>query len=48
VSDLFPGLIEKSIDYGILETGIRDAIKEMGLEDVDGEFIFYVYNLLFI
>jgi hypothetical protein len=40
VSDLFPGLIEKPIDYGILEMGIRDSIKEMGLEEVDGEFSF--------
>lgn len=40
VSDLFPKLIEKPVDYGILEAGIRRSIKQMGLEDVDGKFTF--------
>ncbi|RLU27110.1 hypothetical protein DMN91_000909 [Ooceraea biroi] len=35
VSDLFPGFIEKPVDYGILETGIRKSIRQMGLEDVN-------------
>lgn len=40
ISDLFPGLIEKPVDYGILEAGICSSIKQMGLENVDGEFSF--------
>ncbi|KYQ60378.1 Dynein heavy chain 1, axonemal [Trachymyrmex zeteki] len=44
VSDLFPGIIEKPVDYGILETGIRRSIKQMGLEDVD-DFVRKVVQL---
>lgn len=38
VSDLFPGLIEKPVDYGILEADIRKSIRQMGLEAVNGKF----------
>ncbi|XP_039313454.1 dynein heavy chain 1, axonemal [Solenopsis invicta] len=44
ISDLFLNIIEKSVDYGILETGIRSSIKQMGLEDVD-EFVRKVLQL---
>ncbi|XP_011707083.1 PREDICTED: dynein heavy chain 1, axonemal-like, partial [Wasmannia auropunctata] len=44
VSDLFPGLTEKPVDYGILETSIRRSIQQMGLEDVD-DFVRKVVQL---
>ncbi|KYM92457.1 Dynein heavy chain 1, axonemal [Atta colombica] len=44
VSDLFPKLIEKPVDYGILEAGIRRSIRQMGLEDVD-DFVRKVVQL---
>ncbi|KAM0726282.1 Dynein axonemal heavy chain 1 [Formica fusca] len=44
VSDLFPGLIEKPVDYGILEAGIRKSIRQMGLEDVN-DFVRKVIQL---
>lgn len=40
VSDLFPGLVEKEVDYEILEAGIRKSIGQIGLQDVNGEFYF--------
>ncbi|XP_018339413.1 PREDICTED: dynein heavy chain 1, axonemal-like isoform X2 [Trachymyrmex septentrionalis] len=44
LSDLFPKLIEKPVDYGILEAGIRRSIIQMGLEDVD-DFVRKVVQL---
>ncbi|XP_072745723.1 dynein axonemal heavy chain 1 [Anoplolepis gracilipes] len=48
VSDLFPGLIEKLVDYGnywtILEAGIRKSIEQMGLQDVN-DFVRKVIQL---
>ncbi|XP_023289892.1 dynein heavy chain 1, axonemal [Orussus abietinus] len=44
VSDLFPRMVEKAVDHGILEAGIRRTIKKMGLLDVD-EFVKKVIQL---
>ncbi|XP_018365084.1 PREDICTED: dynein heavy chain 1, axonemal-like [Trachymyrmex cornetzi] len=44
ISDLFPELIEKPVNYGILEAGIRRSIRQMGLEDVD-DFVRKVVQL---
>lgn len=38
VSDLFPRMVEETIDYGILEGSIRQCCVKKGLEDVDGEY----------
>lgn len=43
VSDLFPGLVEKEMDYEILKASIRKSVKQMGLQDVNGEFYFLFY-----
>lgn len=48
ISDLFPGLIEIPMDYGVLEAGIHRSIKQMGLEDVNGESNFLLINLYLI
>uniref|UniRef100_A0A8B9CDG4 Dynein axonemal heavy chain 1 n=1 Tax=Anser brachyrhynchus TaxID=132585 RepID=A0A8B9CDG4_9AVES len=37
VSDLFPKIKEKPVDYGILEEAIRKACIEKNLKDADGE-----------
>ncbi|XP_076646459.1 dynein axonemal heavy chain 1 [Halictus rubicundus] len=44
VSDLFPLLEEKQVDYGVLEAEIRASIVRMGLEEVD-EFVKKVIQL---
>ncbi|CAK9804542.1 Dynein axonemal heavy chain 1 [Anthophora plagiata] len=44
VSDLFPRLEEKQVDYGILEAEIRTSILRMGLEEID-EFVKKVIQL---
>ncbi|XP_053995639.1 dynein axonemal heavy chain 1-like [Hylaeus anthracinus] len=44
VSDLFPRLEEKKVDYGILEAEIRATIVRMGLEEID-EFVRKVIQL---
>ncbi|KAG7197921.1 hypothetical protein KM043_016158 [Ampulex compressa] len=44
VSDLFPRLIEKPVDYGMLETAICKCIDRMGLEGVQ-EFVKKVIQL---
>lgn len=47
VSDLFPRLEEKPVDYGILEAEIRATSLRMGLEDVDGIY-FVLFNSCFL
>lgn len=37
VSDLFPKISEKPVDYGILEEAIRKSCIKENLKDVDGE-----------
>jgi len=37
VSDLFPKIREKPVDYGILEEAIRKSCIKENLKDVDGE-----------
>ncbi|XP_076380684.1 dynein axonemal heavy chain 1 [Megalopta genalis] len=44
VSDLFPRLEEKQVDYGVLESEIRASIVRMGLEEID-EFVKKVIQL---
>ncbi|XP_024940673.1 dynein heavy chain 1, axonemal [Cephus cinctus] len=44
VSDLFPKLVEETVDHGILEAGIRRSIKKMGLQDVN-EYVSKVIQL---
>nr|XP_034195945.1 dynein heavy chain 1, axonemal-like [Osmia lignaria] len=44
VSDLFPLLEEKHVDYGILEAEIRASIRKMGMEEID-EFVKKVIQL---
>ncbi|OAD57478.1 Dynein heavy chain 1, axonemal [Eufriesea mexicana] len=44
VSDLFPRLKEKHVDYGVLEAQIRATIVNMGLEEID-EFVRKVIQL---
>ncbi|CAL7945370.1 unnamed protein product [Xylocopa violacea] len=44
VSDLFPRLEEKQVDYGILEAQIRVAIVKLNLEEID-EFVKKVIQL---
>ncbi|KZC03876.1 Dynein heavy chain 1, axonemal [Dufourea novaeangliae] len=44
VSDLFPRLEEKQVDYGVLDAEIRAAIVRMGLEQID-EFVKKVIQL---
>ncbi|XP_076766961.1 dynein axonemal heavy chain 1 [Xylocopa sonorina] len=44
VSDLFPRLEEKKVDYGILEAEIRVAIVKLNLEEID-EFVKKVIQL---
>lgn len=39
VSDLFPRMVEETIDYGILEASIKQSCIKMGLEDVNGIII---------
>lgn len=47
VSDLFPLLEEKPVDYGILEAEIRATSLRMGLEDVDGIYFAFFNSCFF-
>ncbi|KAL0272753.1 UNVERIFIED_CONTAM: hypothetical protein PYX00_005611 [Menopon gallinae] len=40
VSDLFPRMVQETVDYGDLEDAIRETISKMVLEDVNGMLIF--------
>lgn len=37
VSDLFPKMKEEVVDYGALESSIRNSCLQLGLQDVDGK-----------
>lgn len=37
MSDLFPKMKEEVVDYGALESSIRNSCLQLGLQDVDGK-----------